>query len=89
MLARTSCRKHTASRCHLHLKLTKIGSKGSRNVSLRGRLPGPRLLLLAVSQELKQPHHVFVPYKHRKTNSNSFGPFKRGVWPERIQDFCR
>src|ERR671910_41139 len=42
-----------------------------------------RLLLLTIPQELQKPEHVFVPYKHPQTDSNSFGPNSsplRGTW---------
>jgi hypothetical protein len=32
-------------------------------------LPVPRLLLLAVSQELEQPDHILVPHRHRQTDT--------------------
>jgi hypothetical protein len=42
-------------------------SRKGHNASTRGNPAGPRLLLLAVPQELKQPDHVLVPYKYCKT----------------------
>ena len=46
-----------------------------------------QLLLLAVPQELQQPHHILVPYKHRKADIVEDASPATEV-PEYVQKYC-